>query len=52
MFALLHQLWSDFYSPGRFWEMLALNLILAFAWWLSFRLRERDDRDLYPALPG
>jgi len=44
MFALLHQLWSDFYSPEFYWEVLALALILAFSWWLSFRLRKRDGR--------
>src|ERR1035437_4994422 len=42
MFALLHNLWSDFQHPNFLWEALALALILAVSWWLSFMLRARE----------
>ncbi|MFZ4535235.1 mechanosensitive ion channel family protein [Propionivibrio sp.] len=44
MFALLNKLWGDLQHPEFYWVALALVLVLALAWWLSFRLRERDSR--------
>ena len=42
MFALLHELWSDFQHPNFVWEVLALVLILAVSWWLSLMLRATE----------
>jgi len=42
MFALLHELWNDFHHPNFVWEALALAVILAVSWWLSFMLRARE----------
>ena len=42
IFALLGQFWRDLQQPGFYWEVLALALILAVSWALSFRLRQRE----------
>ena len=43
IFALLGQFWRDMQQPEFYWEALALVLILAFSWWLSFRLRKQES---------
>ena len=43
IFALLGQFWRDMQQPEFYWEALALALILAFSWWLSFRLRKQES---------
>ena len=43
-FALLNQFWRDLQTPEFYWEVLALVLILAISWWLSFRLRKQEKR--------
>lgn len=42
IFVLLHQIWSDLHYPEFYWEVLALAIILAISWWLSYRLRGRE----------
>lgn len=44
IFALLGQFWRDLQQPGFYLEVLLLALLLALAWWLSFRLRERERK--------
>ena len=39
IFFLLGQFWQDLQRPGFYWEVLALALILAVSWWLTYRLR-------------
>ena len=43
MFALIDQLWSDLHATDFVWQMLALLLVLAVAWWLSFSLRKGGE---------
>ena len=45
MFVLIDQLWSDLHAPDFIWQVLALLLVLAVAWWLSFQLRQREHKD-------
>ena len=42
-FALVDQLWSDLLAPDFIWQVLALLLVLAVAWWLSYRLRKGSE---------
>lgn len=44
IFTLLNQLWRDLQHPDFYSVALALSLVLAFSWWISFRLRVRDSR--------
>jgi small-conductance mechanosensitive channel len=44
IFALLGLLWRDLQQPEFYWEVLGLVLILAFSWWLSYRLRAQQSR--------
>jgi small-conductance mechanosensitive channel len=44
IFALLNQFWRDVQHPEFYWVALTLGLILAFSWWLSFRLRRQERR--------
>lgn len=43
MFALVDQLWSDLHATDFVWQALALLLVLAVAWWLSYRLRKGGE---------
>ena len=43
IFALFGQFWRDLQQPEFYWEVLALGGILAFSWWLSFRLRKQEN---------
>ena len=45
MFALLHELANDFQHPNFLWEVIALALILALSWWVSWTLRGRDQNN-------
>jgi small-conductance mechanosensitive channel len=42
MFALLNQLRLDWQHQEFYWQITAVVLILAFSWWLSFRLRQHE----------
>ena len=44
IFALINKLWNDLHHPDFYQVALLLALVLAFSWWLSFWLRQRDDR--------
>ena len=44
IFALINKLWNDLHHPDFYRVALLLALVLAFSWWLSFWLRQRDDR--------
>ena len=48
-FALVDQLWSDLLAPDFIWQVLALLLVLAVAWWLSYRLRKGSEGRLESA---
>ncbi len=43
LFTLIHELWRDFQQPDFLWQSAALCLSLAFGWWLSRRLRQRNQ---------
>ncbi len=44
LFVLLNRLWRDLQYPEFYLVALALVLVLAFSWWVSYRLRLRDSR--------
>ncbi|MFT3847824.1 MAG: mechanosensitive ion channel [Propionivibrio sp.] len=43
IFALLDQLWRDLHAPDFIWQVLALLMVLAVSWGLSYRLRKGGD---------
>jgi len=44
LFVLLNRLWSDLNHPDFYWVALILAVVLAFSWWVSWRLRVHDSR--------